>query len=173
MGWETSLFRKINDWPNGGLATFFKIVTFFGSTWMALIAVIAVFATRAYRLAWRLALTIVGAYGVAYIAKHFVGRVRPMELLTNVHVRATETGMGFPSGHATLSTVIALTIWPYIPTKAKYVLVPLFIALVALSRLYLGVHFPMDVIGGIAVGVGAVSFVRVLPTSFRKLLRVY
>lgn len=170
-GWEVTLFTAINGWSEGWYRLF-VIITFFGSTWMALVAVVGTFALRMYRLAWRLALTIVGAYGVAFLAKHFIGRERPAEILTGVHARVVETGMGFPSGHATLSTVIAFTLWPYLPTKLRYILVPLFIALVCLSRLYLGVHFPLDIVGGVAIGIGAVSLVRILPQSFRKALRV-
>ena len=170
-GWEYSWFRSINGWSEGWYH-FFTVVTFFGSTLGALLSVIVVFATRAYRLAWRLALTIIGAYGIALVAKHVIGRARPVELLTGVHARAVETGMGFPSGHATVSTVIAFTLWPYLPKKLRYAIVPLFIGLVCLSRLYLGVHFPLDVVGGIAVGIGAVSFIRILPQAFRKRIRI-
>ena len=170
-GWEVTVLTSINNWSSSW-SGFFNVMTFFGSIWMALIAVVGTFALKMYQLAWRLAITIIGAYGVAYIAKHFIGRARPEELLADVNVRATESGMGFPSGHATLSTVIALTILPYLPRWVAYVVVPLFIALVCLSRLYLGVHFPLDVIGGIAIGTAAVSFVRILPDQIRKWARV-
>jgi undecaprenyl-diphosphatase len=170
-GWESSWFTAINGWSEGWYR-FFTIATFFGSTWMALVSVVTVFAFRMYRLAWRLAFTIIGAYGVAYLAKHIIGRERPAELLANVHARAVETGMGFPSGHATLSTVIACTVWPYLPAKLRYVVVPLFIGVVCLSRLYLGVHFPLDIVGGIAIGIAAVSFVRILPRALRTFLRL-
>jgi membrane-associated phospholipid phosphatase len=170
-GWEYRLFTAINNWPDSWRG-FFSVVTFFGSIWAAAAAVVIAFGAKFYRLSWRLAVTIIGAYGVAFLGKQFIGRVRPMELLGNIHVRAAESGMGFPSGHATIATVIALTVWPYLPRKARYVIVPLFIGLIALSRIYLGVHFPLDVLGGIAVGVASVSFIRVLPQSFRKLIRV-
>jgi membrane-associated phospholipid phosphatase len=171
LGWEATWFTAINGWSDGWYR-FFVIATFFGSSWAAVLAVIGAFAARAYRLAWRLALTIVGAYGIAYLAKHLIGRARPAEIVASVHVRVAETGMGFPSGHATISTVIAFTVWPYLPKRVRWVLVPLFVAMVCLSRLYLGVHFPLDIVGGVAIGVGAVSFVRVLPVAFRRLIRV-
>lgn len=171
LGWEVNFFQAINGWSEGWYRLF-TIVTFFGSTWIALISVVGVFALRMYRLAWRLAITIVGAYGVAFLAKHFIGRDRPLAFLHDLHVRAVETGMGFPSGHATISTVVALTLWPYLPKMLRYIIVPVFIVLVCVSRLYLGVHFPLDVVGGAAIGVGAVSFVRLLPQKWRQALRL-
>ncbi len=171
MGWETSLFRYINDW-SWSLQGLFTVITFFGSTWMALVVVVAVFAARAYRLAWRLAITIVGAYGAAFLAKHFVGRVRPAEMLAHIHTRAVETGMGFPSGHATLSTVVALTLLPYLPKWIGFIGAPIFIGLVCLSRLYLGVHFPLDIIGGMAIGTGAVCVLRLLPAKLLQAVRL-
>jgi membrane-associated phospholipid phosphatase len=43
---------------------------------------------------------------------------------------------------------------------------------VGLSRVYLGVHTPLDVAAGFAVGVGVVCFWRILPTSLKKLLHL-
>jgi membrane-associated phospholipid phosphatase len=170
-GWEYSFFMAINGWSEGWYRLF-TIVTFFGSTWIALISVVGLFTAKLYRLAWRLAVTIIGAYGVAFLAKHFIGRERPLELFSGVHARIAESGMGFPSGHATVSTVIALTLWPYLPKRARYIVVPLFIGVVCLSRLYLGVHIPLDLIGGVAVGIASVSFIRILPAALRHKLRL-
>jgi membrane-associated phospholipid phosphatase len=169
-GWEYTWFMAVNGWGDG-LYRVMVIITFFGSMLGAAAAVAAAFFLRFYRLAWRLALTIFGAYGVAYFAKEFIDRHRPEQLFTGEHVRILETGMGFPSGHATAITVIALSILPYVPWKLRWIL-PIIIAAVALSRLYLGVHVPLDVVGGVALGTAAVSFVRILPQSLRVWLRI-
>jgi undecaprenyl-diphosphatase len=70
---------------------------------------------------------------------------------------ATAGGAGFPSGHAQGST----TFWGYL---ALYVAKPWFwvlagvvIALVSLSRIYLGVHVPIDIWGGLAIGAAVVA----------------
>ncbi len=80
--------------------------------------------------------------------------------------------MGFPSGHATLSTVVALTLLPYLPKWIGFIGAPIFIGLVCLSRLYLGVHFPLDIIGGMAIGTGAVCVLRLLPAKLLQAVRL-
>lgn len=170
FGWESSLFTAINEWPEG-LYRFMAIMTFFGSTTMALCIVLLAFVFRLYHLALRLALTILGAYGVVAFAKHFVGRDRPLGLVEDTHARIAETGMGFPSGHATLITIIMLSILPYIPKRWRWLL-PMPIVIVCLSRLYLGVHLPLDIVGGLALGTAAVAFTWILPRPIKEWLRI-
>lgn len=169
-GWESTWFHTVNSWSDSWYR-FMVIVTFFGSTLWAPVPVLVAFLLRFYRLAWRMALSILTAYGFVFILKDLIGRERPLGLFQDAHARVAETGMGFPSGHATLITVVMLTLLPYMPWKWRWI-VPLAIVLVALSRLYLGVHIPLDVIGGVALGTGVVAFFRVMPQSLRVLLRI-
>ena len=80
-----------------------------------------------------------------------------------------EANASFPSGHAQATT----TAWVALGRRARrrwlWILGVILIALVALSRMYLGVHYPPDVIGGILFGVIAVAiFARVeAPLSAR------
>lgn len=170
FAWETSLFTALNDWPES-LYRFMTVMTFFGSTLMALLVVIGTFVFRLYRLALRLSLTILGAYSVVALAKHFVGRDRPLGILQDTHARIAETGMGFPSGHATLITVIMLTILLYLPRRWRWT-VPIPIILVCISRIYLGVHLPLDIVGGVALGTAAVAFTWIIPQRLKELLRI-
>jgi len=65
---------------------------------------------------------------------------------------STAGGYSFPSGHAQHSTVV----WGIVASRFRsvkwYVIAGIFIVSVSFSRLYLGVHWPLDVIGGIVVG---------------------
>jgi membrane-associated phospholipid phosphatase len=171
LGWEFPVFNFINDLPDGlRLAGLAATVTP-ESTLIGAIVVVAAFLFKKYRLSWRLAVGTIGGYAVVAIAKHLVARSRPAEVLSDVHLRAHDTGMGFPSGHTMIVTVIMLMLLPYIPGKWK-LLVPLPIIAMAWSRIYLGLHAPLDIIGGFAIGLGVVCFLRILPRSIAKFTRL-
>lgn len=85
------------------------------------------------------------------IIKRLVNRPRPYEVLKNIElVSVPFEAYSFPSGHTTAIFSLALTFTYYFPPFA-----PLFIAvaiLVGLSRVYLGVHYPSDVLTGAVIG---------------------
>ena len=91
--------------------------------------------------------------------KHLVARSRPCWLDPSVQLLiATPTDYSFPSGH-TLSSTIAATILTKTDRRFGYVAIPLAV-LIALSRLYLYVHFPSDVFSAALLGllIGELTF---------------
>jgi undecaprenyl-diphosphatase len=169
-GWEHAIDKAING-MSGSLLFAMEVATFLGSQWMAAIAVAGAFFAGFYRLAWRLSLSIFSGYAGALILKHLVGRERPFEIFSDIHARVAETGMGFPSGHTTIATIITLTLLPYILPKWRFVL-PLVVLVVGVSRIYLGVHAPLDIVGGVALGTAVVAAIRILPQPLRVFLRI-
>ena len=170
VGKELALFHFINNWPDR-LRTLFVVATIAPeSLWIAVAAVVVTFLLKMYRLAWQLAAGTLAGYVLGYAAKHFISRGRPIELTHDVAARVHESGPGFPSGHAMIVTIIVLIMWPHLPRGWRW-LVALLIPLVALSRVYLGVHAPLDVVGGVALGVAVVAAMRLLPRKLRLFLR--
>ena len=87
------------------------------------------------------------------ILKEIFGRVRPCIALKDAFLPVGPTGsFSFPSNHALNNFAVATFFFILYP-KYKY---PLFItaALVAISRVYLGLHYPSDILGGGIIGVG-------------------
>jgi len=170
-GWETDIFHAINNWPDT-LKTIGLVITVAGgSIWLAIGSIIVTTLCKMYRLAWRLAAVIGAGYVLDFILKEGIDRGRPADMLAEFHRRSVETGAGFPSGHTTIATVISLTLLPYLPKKLRW-LPFVWIGLVALSRIYLGVHLPLDVFGGFFVGLLVVSVVRIMPQSWKVLFRL-
>ena len=100
-------------------------------------------------------LTIMAAWAVQLGAKGLVQRTRPVVEDALEHA----PGSSFPSGHATNTAAVALTltllVWPLLGRRGR-VVVPVVAAtatlLTGLDRVLLGVHFPSDVVAGFALG---------------------
>ena len=89
------------------------------------------------------------------VLKNLVARTRPYDVNTGVHLLVAKLhDYSFPSGHtaASFASVTAL----YLAGEKKLWKFALVLAcLIAISRLYLYVHYPTDVLGGVLVGIAA------------------
>lgn len=149
--WEIDVFRVVYDLPTL-LQPFFFVVTQLGSVYGLALALLITFIMREHRIVLRLLLTSTLAYLLSGFAKSIWGRARPNDLLSGVINRDHYVqGPGFPSGHTALIVALAFTIGHYLPKKYHW-LVTLTIVLVGLSRMYMGVHAPLDIVGGFAIG---------------------
>jgi membrane-associated phospholipid phosphatase len=171
VGVNLTLFRDINGWSDGWRTFFLGVTVSSSSLWIGVAALLVTFVLKLYQLTWQLAAAIIASFGLGFLGKHFIAQPRPYKLIPDVHARAYETDPSYPSGHVLLVTVIVLTLWPYLPRGWRW-LVALLIPLMALSRIYLGVHTPLDVIGGFALGLAVVAAMRVLPEPIRKFFRL-
>jgi membrane-associated phospholipid phosphatase len=108
--------------------------------------------TKSYLAGISLATAFVITSGI----KYSVRRPRPFTTYPNIITKkAKGGGHSFPSGHTSSAFAAATSLSLAFPKW--YVIVPsyLYASAVAYSRMYLGVHYPSDVIGGIVVGVGS------------------
>jgi undecaprenyl-diphosphatase len=94
-------------------------------------------------------------WALSKVTKKVVRRGRPDDHLDRVMVRgATQRGLGFPSGHTAVATVLAAVAGRVLPTgKAR--LAWLGATVVGGTRQYVGAHLPLDVAGGAALGIAA------------------
>ncbi len=108
------------------------------------------------RLGQRVAVYLLVSFYLNFHLKGLIDTPRPYtidpELARSPAAVATGAGPGFPSGHAQASA----TFWGYLALRVRkiwfWTLAALLVALISLSRIYLGVHIPLDIIGGLIIG---------------------
>lgn len=143
------------------------------AVWGMVFLVAALLVVPKFRLlAWQYAVAAGSAYTAAFIVEHLVGRARPVALEGyNAVMRAAQDGYGFPSGHVAVLTALTLTAWPYIVWPWRIVLLA-FVGAEAWSRVFLGVHAPLDVAGGAAAAAVVVAIIHLLPAKIRRIFRL-
>ncbi|MGY1623588.1 phosphatase PAP2 family protein [Geodermatophilus sp. SYSU D00965] len=137
-----------------------EVLTTPGVVWFrVLVSLPLLFWLGARRAWWTAAFVVVANVTVSpltVLLKDLVGRVRPAFENGGLHYG----GLSFPSGHssgiATLVTVAVLLAWPRLAARGRRWAVAggaALVVLVGLTRMWLGVHFLSDVVGGWALGV--------------------
>lgn len=118
-----------------------------------------------------LSLVIAGAGFWPSFLKPYYARPRPVEIDQLV----TVSNLSFPSGHSFGATAVYIALTYYAAQYARrwpqeiffYSLGALLICLVGISRIYLGVHFPTDVLAGVSSGAAWAFFISAVYESIR------
>jgi membrane-associated phospholipid phosphatase len=150
-GWEQAVFHALNNLPGFLFGPVWLVMQL--GTWFAIGGVaLAALVLRQTRLALAFALAGATASLLSNVLKALIGRGRPAALLAEVHTRgAVPTGNGFPSGHASVAFAVATVAWLWLDGWVRWVL-PCAAVIVGFARIYVGAHFPLDVVGGAALG---------------------
>jgi membrane-associated phospholipid phosphatase len=157
---EADAFRLVNDLPSAPFPIVWVPMQL-GNLLVVPAAILAALAFRRWRLAAGLALAGAGVYVLAKVVKRFE-RGRPSDVLDEVVVRgAAPHGLGFVSGHIAVVTALALVAWPWLPRWGRWA-AGAAVAAVFFTRMYVGAHLPLDMVGGAALGVAVGALVRLL-----------
>ena len=154
FAFELHFLKWLEGIRTGFLTALLEGITILGEETLVILLVVAFWFAVDSKLARKVFFVTICSTGLNGIVKNIAKVPRPFDKGITPVRQETATGYSFPSGHTqnftTYSTLFA------IQYKKKWltILAAVLIPLVAFSRLYLGVHYPSDVVVGVAFGVG-------------------
>lgn len=161
MYWEFQFLTLLQKTANPFFDLFWTFITMFGEEVLIVAIVGLLYWCLNKEFAKSLAYSVLTSVAANGIIKNIVCRDRPFQNSDwdIINKRPdTADGFSFPSGHTQVSTSLFVSMAIWIRKRWMWVFAITMAILVAFSRLYLGVHFPTDVIAGFALGL-ALSFI--------------
>ncbi len=172
---DTEIRIFVQDMFNKSLTSIFSIITNFGDLYIPIIIIMCIFVFNKNK--WYFYLLTSGylfSGVITYISKLLASRPRPLEALIDI-----PKSFSFPSGH-TLTSLIFYCLLCYLITfkcskKVKlisFIFACMFVCLIAVSRIYLGVHYFSDVFGGYLIGIPCLMLIiNIIENNFREKLK--
>lgn len=154
---------------NDKLTPIVKVVTHVGGAKIVFVlTVLAIILIKGLKNKLFLLTGVVGTAGLNVVLKHIVQRERP-----NINRLIPEKGYSFPSGHSMMSMafygMLIFLIFKYVKNTALkwtlIVILTILLSTIGITRIYLGVHYPSDVIGGFVV---SLTYLFILTEIYNK-----
>ncbi|TJX65230.1 phosphatase PAP2 family protein [Soehngenia saccharolytica] len=172
LKFDESILMFFDNHQNTIVLNIMKFISFIGSSsflvpFITLCTLILLFKKK-YKDVFVIISASLGSLGLNSLLKNIIKRARPVEFFKTI-----ETSYSFPSGHAMVAASLSFSI-AYILTKNKsqaskkkaYIIASVYTILMSFSRLYLGVHYPTDVVFGMFYGIALFLLIKDLFFKF-------
>lgn len=156
---DVALLEYIHSYTNPLVLNIMKFISFIGSGYFLVpvltLAILYTLIKKKYYITKLLLVSSLGSWVLNYILKFLINRTRPLDFFL-----VQQGGLSYPSGHSMVSMSMYLTFAylicreEYFNDKKKivYAVAIADVLLMGISRMYLGVHWPTDIIGGFIMG---------------------
>lgn len=159
VSWDVSLFRILNQVPADAVSVLTPLSHLFLPAGIVVVVVLlAVYVVARNRSVLPVATGAAAAglaWALAHAAKAIADRPRPYEVMADAVLRQQPAhGTSFPSSHTAVTLAVVIALVPFLarPLAAAGIA---YAVLVGWSRMYLGVHYPLDILGGAGIGMTA------------------
>ncbi|MCK5021735.1 MAG: phosphatase PAP2 family protein [Candidatus Pacebacteria bacterium] len=165
------IFRFLNDLALQN--QLFDILIIFIADWciwwmFAIFLFVIIYKKPTWKPSFQVGFSTLSVWVIAKIFKYFYFSPRPFVELENVKILFTHgLNDSFPSGHMVLASALATAIYFY--NKKLSILFFIFAILIGLSRIIVGIHWPLDIIVGLIWGVGG-TIILMKAVFHRKLI---
>lgn len=157
---------------NNILTSVFRVITNLGGAYfLIIITILCAIFIKNKKIAFAIPINLILSTILNLVLKNIVERPRPIG-----YRLIDETGYSFPSGHSMISAafygLIIYFIWKNVKNiKLKYIsciLLALLILLIGISRIYLGVHYASDVLGGFTI---SIAYLIIFTSTFKAIYK--
>lgn len=162
----------VENMRNGVLTHIFKFITFLGSQYVVIgICILTFIFIKNKKVPIAITLNLIISTALNVLLKNIINRPRP-----DGYRIISETGYSFPSGHSMISMafygLILYIVFKNVKNKKirnlLTVLIAILIFLIGFSRIYLGVHYASDVLGGFIISIAyLILFTTITKTIFK------
>ncbi len=170
---DVLILKALESIRCGFLDVFFSIFTLFGEELVVAGVIAVIYICFNKEFGERAIVTVLSASCITTAVKSGVRRLRPyaagnVTKADNFLTADLDADMSFPSGHATASSGFFAAL--SVRFRKAYIIAPsaVLVFLIVLSRLYLGVHYPSDVLAGLVVGIGMAFLWALVYKGFYK-----
>lgn len=171
LNFDYKIINSVSYIINTYYTSFFRALTNFGDFYIPIMVIVCILIFIKNKKYFYI---ITSGYAFAglivFISKTIIQRPRPLEALIEI-----PKSFSFPSGHTLTSIVFYITLWYLLTYKSAkktkiitFILTVLIVILIGMSRIYLGVHYFSDVIGGIIL---ALPILFMIINISKKVLR--
>jgi membrane-associated phospholipid phosphatase len=156
VSWDVRLFRILNQVPPAVASVLTPLSRLFLPVGIVVVVVLTVgyvvARTRSVLPLAAGAISAGAAWALAHVAKALADRPRPYEVVAGAVLRQQPAhGTSFPSSHTAVTLAVVIALAAFLPRALAAVAVT-YAVLVGWSRVYLGVHYPLDILAGAGIG---------------------
>ena len=171
---EFTFLKMLENMRTGFFNNFFEFITILGEETVYIVLICAIYFMFNKKIAQKLFFIASTSIGVNFVIKNFVKLPRPFADGKITCVRPeTATGYSFPSGHTQIASTCTSALAFVFKKKWTVIFAIIATLLVGFSRIYLGAHFPTDVIVGAILGIVLAYMLNKLHDKVKNTYKLY